>query len=242
MRHKMELSIHLDGSDSILAIPRRHFAEQGSWVATVTGRPINPTPPHRQDPRRVGLSLATRLDPAFSADRIFFDPDPLFAALGRSRRGEVYYLEDVVQAAAGLPQFSRAAPSPVRVLIGAARQHGVGLIVVSPVHAESYLVKPLRDGRDSAIIVFDEVGYEYLQREYLISPDDALAFAWYENEAAAEPWGNWAMKFPVIAGRKVHGGVAPHPPPELLSRCQAMAEGYLEGRYREALNAFRGGR
>jgi len=209
----------------------------------VTGRPINPTSPHRQDPRRVGLSLATRLDPAFSADRIFFDPDPLFAALGRSRRGEVYYLEDIVQAAAGLPQFSRAAPSPVRLLIGAARRHGVGLIVVSPVHAESYLVKPLRDGRDSAIIVFDEVGYEYLQREHLISPDDALGFAWYENEVAAEPRGDpVSMRFPVIAGRKVHGGVTPHPPQELLSRCQTKAEAYLEGLYREALNAFREGR
>jgi hypothetical protein len=228
----MELSIPSEESDSILAIPRRHFAERGSWIATVTGRPINPTPPHRQDPRRVGLSLATRLDPTFSADRVFFDPDPLFAALVQSQKGEVYYLEDIVQAAAGLPQFSRAVPSPVRLLIGAARRHGVGLIVVSPVHAESYLVKPLRDGRDSAIIVFDEVGYEYLQREYLISPEDALAFAWYENEVAAEPGGDWAMKFPVIAGRKVRGGVAPHPPPELLSRCQAMAEGYLEGLYR----------
>ena len=229
----MELSIPSEESGSILAIPRRHFAEQGSWVATVTGRPINPTSPHRQDPRRVGLSLATRLDPAFSADRIFFDPDPLFAALGRSRRGEVYYLEDVVQAAAGLPQFSRAVPSPVRVLIGAARQHGVGLVLVSPVHEDHYLVRPLRDGRDSAIIVFDEVGYEYLQREYLISPDDALAFAWYENEGGAEPGGGQVtMRFPVIAGRKVQGGVAPHPPPELLSRCQAMAERYLEGLYR----------
>ena len=236
----MELSIPSEESDSILAIPRRHFAERGSWIGTVTGRPINPTSPHRQDPRRVGLSLATRLDPAFSADRIFFDPDPLFAALGRSRRGEVYYLEDIVQAAAGLPQFSRAVPSPVRLLIGATRRHGVGLIVVSPVHAESYLVKPLRDGWDSAIIVFDEVGYEYLQREYLISPDDALGFAWYENEAAAEPGGNWAMKFPVIAGRKVHGGVTPHPPPELLSRCQTKAEAYLEGRYREILEMVKG--
>ncbi len=239
----MELSISSEESDSILAIPRRHFAERGSWIGTVTGRPINPTSPHRQDPRRVGLSLATRLDPAFSADRIFFDPDPLFAALGRSRRGEVYYLEDIVQAAAGLPQFSRAAPSPVRLLIGAARRHGVGLIVVSPVHAESYLVKPLRDGRDSAIIVFDEVGYEYLQREHLISPDDALGFAWYENEVAAEPRGDpVSMRFPVIAGRKVHGGVTPHPPQELLSRCQTKAEAYLEGLYREALNAFREGR
>ena len=239
----MELSIPSEESDSILALPRRHFAERGSWIATVTGRPINPTSPHRQDPRRVGLSLATRLDPAFSADRIFFDPDPLFAALGRSRRGEVYYLEDIVQAAAGLPQFSRAAPSPVRLLIGAARRHGVGLIVVSPVHAESYLVKPLRDGRDSAIIVFDEVGYEYLQREHLISPDDALGFAWYENEVAAEPRGDpVSMRFPVIAGRKVHGGVTPHPPQELLSRCQTKAEAYLEGLYREALNAFREGR
>ena len=142
----MELSIPSEESDSILAIPRRHFAEQGSWVATVTGRPIDPTSPHRQDPRRVGLSLATRLDPTFSADRIFFDPDPLFAAMGRSRRGEVYYLEDIVQAAAGLPQFSRAAPSPVRVLIGAARQHGVGLVLVSPVHLERARRPPAQAG------------------------------------------------------------------------------------------------
>ena len=239
----MELSIPSEESDSILAIPRRHFAERGSWIATVTGRPINPTPPHRQDPRRVGLSLATRLDPTFSADRVFFDPDPLFAALVQSQKGEVYYLEDIVQAAAGLPQFSRAVPSPVRLLIGATRRHGVGLIVVSPVHAESYLAKPLRDGRDSAIIVFDEVGYEYLQREYLISPDDALAFAWYENEGGAEPGGGQVtMRFPVIAGRKVQGGVTPHPPRELLSRCQTKTEAYLEGRYREALAAVRGGR
>lgn len=228
----MELSIPSEESDSILAIPRRHFAEQGSWVATVTGRPIDPTSPHRQDPRRVGLSLAMRLDSTFSADRIFFSPEALLAVLNRGQRGEVYYLEDVVQAAAGLPQFSRAAPSPVRVLIGAARQHGVGLVLVSPVHEDHYLVRPLRDDRDSAIIVFDEVGYECLQREYRISPDGALAFAWYENEAAAEPGGNWAMKFPVIAGRKVQGGVTPHPPRELLSRCQAMGEGYLEGLYR----------
>ncbi|MFA7121330.1 MAG: hypothetical protein WC277_07600 [Bacilli bacterium] len=239
----MELSIPSEESDSILAIPRRHFAEQGSWVATVTGRPIDPTSPHRQDPRRVGLSLAMRLDSTFSADRIFFSPEALLAVLNRDQRGEVYYLEDVVQAAAGLPQFSRAAPSPVRVLIRAARQHGVGLVLVSPVHEDHYLVRPLRDDRDSAIIVFDEVGYECLQREYRISPDDALAFAWYENEGGAEPGGGQVtMRFPVIAGRKVQGGVAPHPPPELLSRCQAMAEGYLEGLYREALNAFRGGR
>ena len=239
----MELSIPSEESGSILAIPRRHFAEQGSWVATVTGRPIDPTSPHRQDPRKVGLSLAMRLDSTFSADRIFFSPEALLAVLNRGQRGEVYYFEDVVQAAAGLPQFSRAAPSPVRVLIGAARQHGVGLIVVSPVHAESYLAKPLRDGRDSAIIVFDEVGYEYLQREYLISPDDALAFAWYENEGGAEPGGGQVtMRFPVIAGRKVQGGVTPHPPRELLSRCQTKTEAYLEGRYREALAAVRGGR
>jgi len=238
----MELSIPSEESGSILAIPRRHFAEQGSWVATVTGRPIDPTSPHRQDPRRVGLSLAMRLDSTFSADRIFFSPEALLAVLNRGQRGEVYYFEDVVQAAAGLPQFSRAAPSPVRVLIGAARQHGVGLIVVSPVHAESYLAKPLRDGRDSAIIVFDEVGYEYLQREYLISPDDALAFAWYENEGGAEPGGGQVtMRFPVIAGRNVHGGITPHPSPELLSRCRAMAEAHLERWYREALATVRGG-
>ena len=239
----MELSIPSDQSSSILSIPRQHLAEKGFWIATVTGRPLDPSSRHRQDPRRVGLSLAMRLDSTFSADRIFFSPEALLAVLNRDQRGEVYYFEDVVQAAAGLPQFSRAAPSPVRVLIRAARQHGVGLVLVSPVHEDHYLVRPLRDDRDSAIIVFDEVGYECLQREYRISPDDALAFAWYENEGGAEPGGGQVtMRFPVIAGRKVQGGVAPHPPPELLSRCQAMAEGYLEGLYREALNAFRGGR
>jgi hypothetical protein len=232
-RGNMELSIPYDNSGSILSIPRQHLAAKGFWIATVTGRPLAPSTRHRQDPRRVGLSIATRLDPTFSADRIFFSPEALLAALNRSQPGEVYYSEDVVRVAVGLPRVSRAI---LRELIGAVRRHGVGLIIVSPVHDDGRLVKPLRDCRDSAIIIFDDGGYEYLQREFLLSPEDVLAFTWFEVERVEDPGGSkTTMRYPRIEGRRVWGGTTPHPAQDLFARCQAMAEAYLVERYRDLL-------
>lgn len=234
-RSTMELSIPSDQSSSILSIPRQHLAAKGFWIATVTGRPLAPSTRHRQDPRRVGLSLATRLDPTFSADRIFFSPEALLAALDRSQPGEVYYFEDVVRVAVGLPRVSRAI---LRELIGAVRRHGVGLIIVSPVHDDGRLVKPLRDCRDSAIIIFDDGGYEYLQREFLLSPEDVLAFTWFEVERVEDPGGSkTTMRYPRLEGRRVQGGTTPYPAQDLFARCQAMAEAYLMDLYTEMLDS-----
>ena len=231
----MELSIPSDNSGSILSIPRQHLAEKGFWIATVTGRSLNPFSQHRQDPRRVGLSIATRLDPTFSADRIFFSPEALLAALDRSHPGEVYYFEDVVQVAAEFPRASRAI---LHLLIGAVRRHGVGLIIVSPVHDDGYLVKPLRDRRDSAIITFDDDGYELLLREFSLSPEDVLAFTWFEVARVEEPGSSkTTMRYPRIEGRSVRGGITPYPAQDLLARCQAMAEAYLVERYTEMLDS-----
>jgi hypothetical protein len=231
----MELSIPLGESGSILSIPRQHLAEKGFWIATVTGRPLALSTRHRQDPRRVGLSIATRLDPTFSADRIFFSPEALLAALDRSQPGEVYYLEDVVQVAAELPRASRAI---LHLLIGAVRRHGVGLILVSPVHDDGRLVRPLRDHRDSAIIAFDDDGYEYLQREFSLSPEDVLAFTWFEIERVEEPGiSKTTMRYPRLEGRRVRGGTIPHPAQDLFARCQAMAGAYLVGLYTEMLDS-----
>ena len=232
---KMELSIPLGESGSILSIPRQHLAEKGFWIATVTGRPLALSTRHRQDPRRVGLSIATRLDPTFSADRIFFSPEALLAALDRSQPGEVYYLEDVVQVAAELPRASRAI---LHLLIGAVRRHGVGLILVSPVHDDGRLVRPLRDHRDSAIIAFDDVGYECLQRKFSLSPEDVLAFAWFEVERVEDPGGSkTTMRYPRIEGQRVRGGTTPYPAQDLFARCQAIAEAYLAEQYTELLDS-----
>lgn len=236
----MELSIPSEESDSILAIPRRHFAERGSWIGTVTRRPINPTSPHRQDPRKVGLSLATRLDPTFSADRIFFDPDPLLAALEQSRPGEIYYFEDVVLSVAGLPQFSRTFASPIKTLLAAVRRHGVGLLLAAQGEDQT-LVRPLRDRRDSVIITYDDLGYETLHEAFPHLPEDILVATWYESTGIPLPGVSLRRtEAPVIGGRTVTGVIMPQPPADLLAACQAMAEAYLEGRYRRLVKTGKG--
>jgi len=45
---------------------------------------------------------------------------------------------------------------------------------------------------------------------------------------------------PVIGGRAVTGVVLPQPPADLLAACQAKAEAYLEGRYREIRETVKG--
>jgi hypothetical protein len=234
----MELSIPSEESDSILAIPRRHFAEQGSWIGTVTRGPfVFPDSPHRKDPRRFGLTIATRLDPTFSADRIFFDPEPLLAALQQSHRREVYYLEEVVQPAGGLLEFSRTVASPLRTLLAAVRRHGIGLLLVAR-GADQTLVRPLRDRRDSVIITYDDIGYETLHEAVPALPEDALAATWYESTGFSLPGVSLRRtETPVIGGRAVTGVILPQPPADLLAACQAKAEADLEGRYREMLMA-----
>jgi hypothetical protein len=225
----MELSIPSEESDSILAIPRRHFAEQGFWIATVTRGPfVTQNSPHRKDPRRFGLMIATRLDPTFSADRIFFDPDPLLVALQQSRRGDVYYLEDV------------ALPAGLRTLLAAVRWHGVGLLLAARGEDQSWF-GPFATAGDSVIITFDDVGYETLHEGIPALPEDVLAATWYERTGFSLPGISLRRtETPVLGGREVTGVILPQPSADLLAACQAKAEAYLEGRYREIREMVKG--
>lgn len=237
----MEYSIPPEESGSILSIPGRHLARRGSWIATVTEHPLDIPSLPPQGSRKVGLLLAGRIDPTFSADRIFFSPELLLAALEQSRPGEVYYLEDAILNVAGLLQFTREPGNPIRDLIVAVRRHGVGLILVSKV-PDNHLTYLIRNARNTAIILRDLANKEPLLGDVLEPSTEPLAFVWYECRAEVLYGRRGAvMRIPVINGQRVAGILAPQPPEDLLQRCQSQAEENRVARYQEALEDAGGG-
>lgn len=219
---EMELPIPLEEPDSVLSIPRQHLAKRGSWIATVTGQPLDPRYPHWESPRKIALSLAAQIDSTFSVDRTFFSTKTLLEGLEQSHPGEIYYFEDLNPSSVlgGLSLINEIAYS-IRDLLFAARRRGVGLILVTPA-PDPHLSLPIRINRNSAILVR--------------AVDESLLAYWFEcRKEVLNGKVRHVMRYPVIKGEPILRIRFSLPPEDLLRECESRAENYREARHQEML-------